>query len=120
MNSDPFKKRLLAEEHRLLRGLSQAESNEKELGDQPVGDAADSSVSGDLKEEQFRLADTDWHLLRQVRDALQRIEQGTYGRCAVDGGPIEEKRLEAMPWTRYCMKHQSMRESADPPHSATL
>lgn len=120
MNSDPFKRRLLAEENRLLRRLSQAESNEKELGEQPVGDAADESVSGDLKEAQFRQADTDWRLLRQVREALPRIEQGTYGKCVVDGGPIEEKRLEAMPWTQYCMKHQSIRESDDPPHPATL
>jgi DnaK suppressor protein len=42
-----------------------------------------------------------------VRVALRRIEAGTYGRCIVDGEPIDEKRLEALPWTPYCLKHQT-------------
>jgi len=41
-----------------------------------------------------------------VRAALQRINDGTYGRCVIDGGPIEEKRLQSIPWTPYCLKHQ--------------
>jgi len=110
----------LAEEHRVLSGLSQVEANTKEVGDQPVGDAADKSVSGGLKEEQFRNADMDWNLLRQVREALQRIEEGTYGRCVIDGGPIEEKRLDAMPWTPYCKKHQEQQEAVNPPQTPTL
>ena len=32
---------------------------------------------------------------------------GTSGRCVVDGQPIEPKRLEAVPWTPYCLKHQN-------------
>jgi RNA polymerase-binding transcription factor DksA len=42
-----------------------------------------------------------------VRAALRRIEDGTYGRCVVDGEPIGEKRLEAVPWTPYCLQHQA-------------
>jgi DnaK suppressor protein len=49
--------------------------------------------------------------LQQVREAIQRIEDGTYGRCGVDGGPIEEKRLDAVPWTPYCARHAQERET---------
>ena len=42
-----------------------------------------------------------------MRAALRRIEDGTYGRCVVDGEPIDQPRLEAVPWTPYCLKHQS-------------
>ena len=37
-------------------------------------------------------------LLTEVERALERIEQGTYGKCVNCGQPIPEKRLEAIPW----------------------
>jgi DnaK suppressor protein len=43
--------------------------------------------------------------LAQVEDALQRIADGTYGICAVCGAPIAEGRLEARPWTPFCIDH---------------
>ena len=41
--------------------------------------------------------------LRQVEDALQRIEAGTYGTCSVCGKEIPVERLEAVPWTTLCI-----------------
>ena len=43
--------------------------------------------------------------LAQVEAALQRIEDGTYGLCAVCREPIVEGRLEARPWTPFCIDH---------------
>lgn len=43
--------------------------------------------------------------LGEVKDALARIESNTYGMCEVCDEPIEEKRLEANPAARTCMKH---------------
>lgn len=43
--------------------------------------------------------------LSDVKDALAKIEQGTYGICEVSGEPIEEERLEANPAARTCMAH---------------
>jgi DnaK suppressor protein len=37
--------------------------------------------------------------------ALQRLEDGTYGRCEACGVAIEPARLEAMPATRFCISH---------------
>jgi RNA polymerase-binding transcription factor DksA len=45
--------------------------------------------------------------LEQIEAALQRISDGTYGICAVCGVPIPEGRLEARPWTPYCVTHAS-------------
>jgi RNA polymerase-binding protein DksA len=42
-------------------------------------------------------------LLNDVREALNRIEQGSYGRCEECGRPIAEARLEALPYTPYCI-----------------
>lgn len=43
-------------------------------------------------------------LLTEVQQALQRIKQGTYGKCANCGRPIPEKRLEALPWATRDVK----------------
>lgn len=45
------------------------------------------------------------HNLEQVNNALLRIENGTYGICAVSGEEIEPERLEAVPYATTCMKH---------------
>jgi len=51
--------------------------------------------------------------LRQVEEALERLVTGEYGYCLACGGPIAPKRLEAVPWTRYCLFCQ---EKASPLH----
>lgn len=45
--------------------------------------------------------------LDQVDAALARIADGTYGTCAVCGEAIAEGRLEARPWTPFCIRHAS-------------
>jgi DnaK suppressor protein len=120
LNIEKYKTRLIAEEKRLHDEVERAALDAREAVDRPVGDAADESVSSEQKEQQFQEADMDRTLLLQVRNALQRIESGTYGQCVVDGGAIEEKRLDAMPWTPYCMKHQQSLEAAHPPRTPTL
>ena len=48
----------------------------------------------------------DMKLLREIADGLHRIEQGTYGVCLECEEPISVKRLEAVPWARYCVACQ--------------
>jgi len=45
-------------------------------------------------------------LLREVEDALRRIERGTYGICHECEEPISAKRLDAVPWAKYCVTCQ--------------
>ena len=120
MRTEEYKKRLLAEEHELLTRSKRAGEIAREPGEESAGDIGDKSVDNEVKEDQFKEADSDWKVLSQVRDALTRIENGTFGQCLVDGGPIEEKRLEAIPWTPYCAKHQQLLESASSLHTPTL
>jgi DnaK suppressor protein len=48
----------------------------------------------------------DMKLLREISDALHRIEIGHYGICLECEEPISPKRLEAVPWARYCVACQ--------------
>ena len=49
-------------------------------------------------------------LLKETHDALERIEQGTYGICESTGKQIRKARLEARPWARYCVEYARMLE----------
>lgn len=119
MNTDHYKRRLERQEQELSARIEQAGTNAREPVAEPEGGAG-ASVDNELKAMQLRHADADSMVLTQVRDALRRIDNGTFGRCVVDGGPIEEKRLEAIPWAPYCLKHQQELEGARPPRTATL
>ena len=46
------------------------------------------------------------NLMREVQEALERIEDGTYMQCAACGQPIPPKRLQAVPWAKYCVPCQ--------------
>jgi DnaK suppressor protein len=48
----------------------------------------------------------DMKLLREVSDALHRIDRDHYGICLECDEPISLKRLEAVPWARYCVTCQ--------------
>src|SRR5262245_18221773 len=120
MNVQEFRRRLLElETQRSARTERGHEAARAQVLDSP-GDIGDLSVADEGQHEAFTEAELDATVLQQVRDALRRIEEGTFGRCVVDGGPIEPKRLEAVPWTPYCLKHQRLLEAASRPKTPTL
>lgn len=47
-------------------------------------------------------------VLRDVEDALRRVESGRFGVCQECGEPISRKRLEALPWAKYCVSCQEL------------
>ncbi len=69
---------------------------------------ADENESADFNEEWDERRATLTALVQEYRDikrALTKIENGTYGICEVSGLPIEEKRLDAKPDSRTCIAH---------------
>ena len=98
MNIDHYRRLLLALEQKLVQRVSAEVATARDArDDQP--DVSDLAHVDELKEEYFDLAETNSAILAEVRAALERIDDGTYGRCTVDGGPIDEKRLDSVPWT---------------------
>jgi DnaK suppressor protein len=120
MNTDDYRRRLLVKEKELLAGIERATANARDMGGEAVRDVADDSVADEVEAEQFTEAEADGVVLTQVRDALRRIDEGFFGTCVVDGGPIELKRLEAAPWTPYCLKHQQLREASTESRMPTM
>ena len=66
-----------------------------------------ADIGTDNYEQEFALGlmDSELKLLRSIDEALQRIEEGTYGICQGTQKPIGKARLEAKPWARYCVEY---------------
>ncbi len=79
-----------------------AQGREVTLDDAP--DAADQAVQSYQKELLFSQGTSGHEQLSLVRLALERLHEGTYGACVHCGETIGIKRLEALPWTPYCIE----------------
>ena len=55
----------------------------------------------------------DTELLREIEEALERLRDGSYGTCPDCGMPVSRKRLEAIPWARYCVSCQERRHTGN-------
>ncbi|MDA8392673.1 MAG: TraR/DksA C4-type zinc finger protein [Actinomycetota bacterium] len=64
---------------------------------------ADSSQVNAERGEAEALAAPLREALSEVDEALERVDEGTYGSCLRCSSPIGSDRLEAMPATRYCI-----------------
>jgi DnaK suppressor protein len=68
------------------------------------GDMADQASGNNEVHIALKLKQTDAKILTAIEEALVRIDKGTYGICRDCGEPIAEARLNAIPWTRVCIK----------------
>jgi DnaK suppressor protein len=69
-------------------------------------DPADLAVTAYQKEMLFSQGTSGAGQLSLIRLALERLREGSYGECIECGNRIGEKRLEALPWTPYCIECQ--------------
>jgi RNA polymerase-binding transcription factor len=75
---------------------------EEEFGTSDNHPADAATVTLD-REVDYTLQENSEQVLKEIDDALQRIEAGTFGTCRSCGKPIAPERLEAMPWATQCI-----------------
>jgi DnaK suppressor protein len=117
MNTDHFKKLLLAKRRELQSSLSRLEREGSDSGEGDVGDYSDAATASQGASDSLDTATILSQTLEEVQDALRRIEDGTYGKCSVCGREIEPARLEAVPWAKYCLADQEKLERDNAPTS---
>jgi DnaK suppressor protein len=96
-------------EHSMLTAVAQG----REAGAEDTQDIADQAVSSYQKEFLFSQGNNRHEQLSLVRLALERIREGNYGDCLQCGNQIGPKRLEALPWTPYCIECQEKLENGE-------
>src|SRR4051794_15851263 len=114
MSYEQHRRRLLDLEKQLAARIGRQTQRGREQLLDVAADTGDASVADEDASQTFTEAGMDSATLTQVRAALDRVDAGTFGRCVVDGGPIEPARLDAAPWAPYCLKHQQELEQGSP------
>ena len=120
MDIDYYRTVLQNEERRLFGIVKRKKENVRSIGRDSVPDAGDASFENEVREEQAREAEYASDTLKEVRLALARIDGGSFGVCENGGEHIDEKRLEAIPWTRYCSAHEAEAATGIGPRRVTL
>jgi DnaK suppressor protein len=124
LNIDLYRERLLALEEKLSARVGDEVDTVESPGrgdpSNAGSDVGDRGQVDQLDDEYLTLAQTDAAILALVRAALNRIDEGTYGKCLVDDEPIPANRLDSIPWTPYCLKHQAALEARARTHTPSL
>src|SRR5688572_25251630 len=108
-----FKQRLLEKERQLAAGVDRSALYGKDQEDDAIKDLGDQANTAYTREFFFELGNGDRRLLRDVVAALQRIDDGSFGNCERCGETIGDKRLEALPFARYCIDCQRLVEEEE-------
>ena len=76
-------------------------------------DELDEIEGAVAREIAIRNLDRESGLLREIRSALRRIDEGTFGTCLHCEEEISRRRLEAVPWARLCLQCQEAADRGD-------
>ncbi len=103
---EELKKRLLAEKAKILERYQETIEAQKRMTEEArepndLEDLGQIYYTEDLLES---LSQRDMEVLKEIEEALKRMENGTYGICEWTGEEISYERLKAIPWTRFSVK----------------
>ncbi|HZC28103.1 MAG TPA: TraR/DksA family transcriptional regulator [Gaiellaceae bacterium] len=117
IDTERFRETLTQERRRVQAALDNLhEENPGSITDETGEDAvydnhlADTATVTYDRELDYTLEENAEHMLAEIDAALQRIEDGSFGRCTNCGNEIAPARLEARPWATLCIDCQRTRE----------
>jgi DnaK suppressor protein len=107
-----FRNKLLEKRADLVSVVQKTEDYGRQVDSEAEGmDLADKASSSYTKEFMFNKSDGDRQLLQEVVDALRRLDEGDFGKCMNCEEEVEQKRLEAVPWSPFCLSCQEEAEA---------
>ncbi len=105
--ANEVRNKLLAEREIILTKLN---GNDLSIDDSETPDPVDLAVRNYSKNVQLALSENESRQLELIDEALERLEDKEYGVCQNCEKEINPKRLAAIPWARYCLDCQELRE----------
>ncbi len=105
-----LKQKLLQKRRTLINEVREKHANNLEGGSDGIQDIADQATMAYTKEFLLSIGDSERQMLKQVDAALEKIRLRKYGLCERCGETIGEKRLEALPFARFCIACQEEEE----------
>ncbi|MBC7541555.1 MAG: TraR/DksA C4-type zinc finger protein [Candidatus Sericytochromatia bacterium] len=118
----------LRQRYSRLAGDYQTDVEDNANADQGINDSSPGNSDNEIADAATGTYMQEFALTMRMRyrdrvtavdEALTRVDQGTYGRCAVCDKPISETRLDLMPETPYCALHAATAQAIDAPTDVT-
>ncbi len=100
----PIKDMLLRMRDDLVREIARRSKATAVSAVSDIGDILDSVSEERTRELDMILTDREKQKLKQIDDALDRIEENTYGLCEECGVKIPRARLKVVPFAKYCVE----------------
>ena len=113
VNIERIADKLTHRRQQIVEFLKRLDDETQELETDSVQDIGDRSVLSMSKESLFERTSQQRIVLRMVEAALARISDGSFGVCTSCGDDISGRRLEALPWTQYCLRCQEILEDEE-------
>jgi DnaK suppressor protein len=101
-----LEQKLKFQRQEILHFLRQLEDETRSLDVDSTQDIADRCVIDMSKESLFERRSQQRTLLRLIEAALKRTAEGSFGTCVTCGDDIPARRLQAVPWTQFCLPCQ--------------
>jgi DnaK suppressor protein len=105
-----LKQKLLQKRRTLISEVREKHASNLESGTDGTQDIADQATTAYTKEFLLSIGDAERQLLKQVDAALEKMRLKKYGQCERCSETIGEKRLEALPFARFCIACQEEEE----------
>ena len=107
-----YEKKLIEKKQEILSMIEKEmlEDREDQESENVIGDIVDTANSASESLISGSLSENEQKKLREINEALKRIEEGVYGKCVVCGKEIEEKRLNAIPEAKKCIDCKMLEE----------
>lgn len=102
---EQFREKLVAKANDLRENLVAAKAGQALKGER-LADVDDQAVQSHEEWIILNRNNIDVMLLREINEALARVEDGTFSECLECEDPISPKRLNAIPWAKYCIECQ--------------
>ena len=112
MNSERYRELLLEERRKMTDAIAYLQTENPGSMDEEIPETgmADTATVTLDREVDYSLEENAAHVLREIDDALKRLDDGTFGTCRRCGKPIGEERLDAMPYVTLCIDCKRLEE----------
>lgn len=107
---DRFRRKLLEMRSQILNRSRGRGAETLRISTDDLADETDHAAAMTQQNIHLNVQERDRTMLREIEHALAKFEIGEYGICEDTEEPIDKERLEAQPWTRYCVEAAEIRE----------
>src|SRR5579872_1607030 len=101
-----LREKLEFQRHETRQFLRRLDLEVQSLDAESTKDSADRCVISVSKESLFERSSQRRIVLRLIEAALRRIADGSFGTCVGCGNEVQDQRLQALPWTQFCLRCQ--------------